>query len=157
MYPGFYYRWKRAQERQGDEARPSCGGGWGRRGRRGESERYWASGGAFGVRRPLRFMAHRLDLDDEQVAELAAILNTLKTERAQAAVDEQRSVNEVADAIAGETFDAEKARAGLGRRVESAKRLKDEVENALSRTHALLDREQRERLAYLLRSGQLSI
>ncbi|MEO0813132.1 MAG: hypothetical protein AAFY60_09740, partial [Myxococcota bacterium] len=65
------------------------GGRCGRRGRsrRDRSEGYWASGPGFGVRRPLRFMAHRLDLDDEQVGVLAAILNDLKTERAQAAVD----------------------------------------------------------------------
>ncbi|MEO1480587.1 MAG: Spy/CpxP family protein refolding chaperone [Myxococcota bacterium] len=160
MHPGFYYRWKRAQERHEDEARASCGG-WGRRGRRRDRESgrsgYWASGGAFGVRRPLRFMAHRLDLDDDQVAELAAILNHLKTERAQAAVDEQRSVNGVAEAIAGDAFDADKASEALEMRVESARRLKAEIEKALSRTHAMLDKEQRERLAYLLRSGQLSI
>ena len=105
----------------------------------------------------MRFMAHRLDLDDDQVAELAAILNHLKTERAQAAVDEQRSVNGVAEAIAGDAFDADKASEALEMRVESARRLKAEIEKALSRTHAMLDKEQRERLAYLLRSGQLSI
>src|SRR5262245_11913527 len=41
----------------------------------------------FGVRRPLRFLAYRLGLDERQVSELAIILNELKTERAQAAVD----------------------------------------------------------------------
>src|SRR5580693_898248 len=42
-------------------------------------------GGSFGVRRPLRFLAHKLDLDDKQVGELAHVLSELKTERAQAA------------------------------------------------------------------------
>ena len=46
--------------------------------------------GGFGVRRPLRFLAWRLQLDDAQVTTLAAILNELKTERAQAAVDDRR-------------------------------------------------------------------
>src|SRR4051794_11042238 len=39
-------------------------------------------GGGFGVRRPLRFLAYKLELDDRQVSELARILNELKTERA---------------------------------------------------------------------------
>ena len=64
-------------------------------------------GGAFGVRRPLRFLAYKLDMDDEQVAELAAILSELKTERAQAAVDYRRSTSGFADVIAGATFDVE--------------------------------------------------
>jgi len=42
-------------------------------------------GGAFGVRRPLRFLAYKLELDERQVSELARILDELKTERAQAA------------------------------------------------------------------------
>ncbi|MEM6558710.1 MAG: hypothetical protein AAF605_02905 [Myxococcota bacterium] len=102
-------------------------------------------------------MAHRLDLDEEQVSKLAQILNELKTERAQAAVDEQRSISAIAEAIQGESFDAERVSEGLELRVQSATRLKAEITKALERTHRMLDDEQRERLAYLLRSGQLSI
>src|SRR5580700_7817290 len=40
-------------------------------------------GGSFGVRRPLRFLAYKLELDQDQITELAAILAELKTERAQ--------------------------------------------------------------------------
>jgi len=50
-------------------------------------------GGSFGVRRPLRFLAYKLELDEAQVTELAAILADLKTERAQARVDERRSTS----------------------------------------------------------------
>jgi hypothetical protein len=39
--------------------------------------------GGFGVRRPLRFLAHRLELDEKQVAALAKVLDDLKIERAQ--------------------------------------------------------------------------
>ena len=42
-------------------------------------------------------------------------------------------------------------------RVEAAERLKEEVLTTLEKTHEMLDPEQRKRLAYLLRSGQLSI
>jgi len=38
------------------------------------------AGGAFGVRRPLRLLAYKLGLSDAQVAEMARILNDLKTE-----------------------------------------------------------------------------
>ena len=47
--------------------------------------------GGFGVRRPLRFLAHKLELDEKQITELARILDELKTERAQAAVDDRRT------------------------------------------------------------------
>jgi len=157
MYPGFYHRWKRSQEDRGLEQRSSACGreGWRRHGRSEARAGYHASG--FGVRRPLRYMAHRLDLDDEQIDALAGILNVLKTERAQARLDEQRSIAGIADAVAGEEFDKVAAAEALSARVEAAERLKEEVLVTLEKTHAILDPEQRKRLAYLLRSGQLSI
>ncbi len=56
-------------------------------------------GGGFGVRRPLRFLAWKLELEEPQVAKLAAILDELKIERAQAAVDQRRSIGSFADAV----------------------------------------------------------
>jgi Spy/CpxP family protein refolding chaperone len=112
---------------------------------------------AFGVRRPLRFLAHKLDLDEKQVTAMARILDELKTERAQAAVDDRRSLAEFADAVSGETFDVAKATSGGDRRVQSATRLRDAVVRALQEIHALLSVEQRERLAYLLRTGILAV
>ena len=111
----------------------------------------------FGVRRPLRFMAHKLDLDDKQIEQLARILDELKTERAQAGVDDRRTLSEFADAVAGESFDAAKASAGADRRVESSRRLREAVVRALQQTHAMLNPDQRARLAYLMRSGALVI
>ena len=55
------------------------GRGFGGHGPGGEED-----GGGFGVRRPLRFLAYKLELDEKQVTELAKILDELKTERAQA-------------------------------------------------------------------------
>jgi Spy/CpxP family protein refolding chaperone len=102
-------------------------------------------------------MAHKLDLDDEQIDILAGILNVLKTERAQARLDEQRSVAGIADAFAGDDFDTVAAAEALSLRVAAAERLKEEVLITLQKTHEMLDPEQRKRLAYLLRSGQLTI
>jgi len=161
MHPGFYYRWKRSQDdRNEQEYASECGrGGWRRR--QGQDRHLHASrhghGHGFGVRRPLRYMAHQLDLDDEQIDKLAGILNVLKTERAQARLDEQRSIAGIADAFEKQDFDAEKAAEALALRVAAAERLKQEVLETLRKTHDMLDPEQRKRLAYLLRSGQLTI
>lgn len=166
MHPGFMHWWKEAQRQQREHAQhTSCGvgGGRGRHAQRAheEHESYVAmehdGGGAFGVRRPLRFMAHKLELREEQVTELAAILDELKTERAQASVDHRRSVGAFADALAGEAFDDKGARDAAELRVKSAERLREAVMKALARTHKMLDADQRKALAYLLRSGQLTI
>lgn len=155
MYPGFFWHWKHAQRAN------RCGVGVGRG---PEGEAYAAphghddfEGGPFGVRRPLRFLAHKLDLSEKQVAELASVLDDLKTERAQAAVDHRRTTSAFADAIAGDTFDQAKVDAAAAERVKSAERLRDAVARALAKIHAILEPEQRQRLAYLLKMGALSI
>lgn len=113
----------------------------------------FGEGGGFGVRRPLRTLAHKLELSEAQVADLARILDELKTERAQAEVDHRRTVTAFADAIEGSTFGDARSREGGDLRVKSAERLRDAVTLALSRIHAMLDDDQRKRFAYLIRTG----
>lgn len=127
------------------------GGGFGGRGR-GEDH-----GGGFGVHRPLRFLAHKLELDEKQIAELARILDELKTERAQVSVDDRRTLADFADAVSGEAFDPARATAAGERRVVSAQRLRDAVSKALSQIHALLNPDQRGRFALLIRTGVLGL
>jgi Spy/CpxP family protein refolding chaperone len=115
------------------------------------------SGGGFGVRRPLRFLAYKLDLDDTQVSELATILTELKIQRAQADVDQRRTTSALADAVTAEAFDEAKAQAAASERVKSAERVQAAVTLALSRIHAVLKPDQRAKLAYLLRTGALSM
>jgi Spy/CpxP family protein refolding chaperone len=105
----------------------------------------------------LRFLAFKLELDDAQVTELATVLADLKTERAQAAVDQRRTTSALADVVAAEAFDESKARAAADERVKSAERLEGAVARAIGRIHALLKPEQRSKLAYLLRTGALSM
>jgi len=112
-------------------------------------------GGSFGVRRPLRFLADKLGLDENQIVQLAKILDELKTERAQSAVDERRTLGEFADAFAGEQFDANKAASARDRRVQSNQRLSATVVRSLEQIHAILSAEQRVRLAHLIRAGIL--
>ena len=114
-------------------------------------------GGAFGVRRPLRFLAFKLGLSEEQVVALARILDELKTERAQHEVDDRRRLSALAEAAGGEAFDEAKAREAASLRVKSVERLEEAVAKALSQIHALLDSSQRERLAFLIRTGRLTL
>jgi Spy/CpxP family protein refolding chaperone len=166
MHPAMVSWWR--ARHGGCEDRSSCGpgrdarqwaGGYGHGGGGGpeEGEGEGFGGGAFGVRRPLRFLAYKLELDERQVAELARILDELKTERAQAEVDRRRSLSAFADAVAGDTFDDGKAKQAAGARVATAERLRDAVTSALGRLHALLEKDQRERLAYLIRTGVLTL
>ncbi len=137
-------------------ASAGCGPGGGGEGP-GAAFAAGSEGHGFGVRRPLRFLVHKLDLNEKQAAQLAKVLDELKTERAQAAVDERRTIAQFADAISAEGFDENAAREAAKRRAESAERLARAVEKALRDMHAVLDAEQRESFAYLLRSGQLGI
>ena len=108
-----------------------------------------------GVRRPLRFLAWKLQLDDAQVQQLAMILDELKTERAQAEVDDRRAITLLAETAEGESFDRAKADEAAALRSKSAERVQKKVAESVERLHALLNPEQRGRLAYLLRTGAL--
>jgi Spy/CpxP family protein refolding chaperone len=168
MHPGML-SWLGARRREalrefGEHA--ACdphGAHWGRHAGHGEHGHGPSGGdggeafGGFGVRRPLRFLAFKLELDEAQVTELAAVLSELKTERAQAAVDLRRTTSSLAEAVSGESFDEAKARAAADERTKSTERVQAAVARALGRIHALLKPEQRGKLAYLLRTGALSI
>ncbi len=161
MHPGMMWWWKRARRHgcgEGGEAHAGEGEGWqaGPWGHHGGGDDF-GGGGAFGVRRPLRFLAYKLNLNEEQVAQLAKILDELKTERAQAAVDDRRTVAAFADALGLEKFDEARGKEGGDLRVKSAERLRDAVVKALGKIHAVLDSGQRAQLAYLIRTGVLSI
>jgi len=162
MHPGmmWWLRQARAHGRGSCGSRPGGEGGpegfayefgFGRGGDFG------GAGGAFGVRRPLRFLAFKLKLSEDQVSELAKILDELKTERAQAAVDDRRVTAAFADSVGLNQFSAEKAAEAGELRVKSAQRLRDAVLKALARIHAILDKDQRTQLAYLIRTGALAI
>lgn len=134
-----------------------CGGFAAWEGRHHEDHQDGDVGGGQGVRRPLRFLVHRLGLEESQIGELAKILDELKTERAQAEVDRRRTIAAFADAITAEQFDLARAREGGDMRVKTEDHLRTAVLKALQQLHALLTPEQRTRLAYLIRTGTLSI
>jgi Spy/CpxP family protein refolding chaperone len=168
MHPGVFGFWRSRHHGHDCEGRDdaSCGsrGGapWHRHGHEHHAGPFGGGGGGddgggFGVRRPLRFLAYKLELDEAQVAELAAILSELKTERAQSAVDLRRTTTALADAVGSDAFDEAKVKAATDERVKSDERVQAAVARALGRIHALLQPAQRSKLAYLLRTGALSI
>jgi Spy/CpxP family protein refolding chaperone len=170
MHPGFL-GWLRRQHAEYHAAggQAEHAGDWGHRCGHGRHGRHgWHhmghgfhgtddGGGSFGVRRPLRFLAHKLELNDEQVGQFAAILDRLKTERAQADVDYRRRTASLAEAFESSSFDAAKVDAANAEQASSADRLRTSVKQALQQMHALLDVEQRKKFAYLLRAGVLAI
>jgi Spy/CpxP family protein refolding chaperone len=167
MHPGFF--WRRAQGACSEGA--GCGprGQW-HGGGGGHAGHGWHGGpfghgggggeddsGGFGVRRPLRFLAFKLELNDGQVSELASILSELKTERAQAAVDHRRTLASLADVVAADAFDEARAKEATDARVKSHERVQGAVTRAVGRIHGILQPEQRTKLAYLLRTGALEM
>src|SRR2546422_110268 len=110
-------------------------------------------GGAFGVRRPLRFLAFQLGLEEAQTRELARILDELKTERAQASVDHRRMSAALADLLAEDSFDATRAAEAGRARVESAERMRQATVRALDPLHRVLRPQQRAKLALLIPTG----
>jgi Spy/CpxP family protein refolding chaperone len=179
MHPGFIFWWKSHRRGQAFGAYPHHGAGAGpgfvdpgqvSGGGGGQPQQpsrpgptYHAAGDAcdygagLGVRRPLRFLAYKLQLSDTQVGELARIISELKTERAQAEVDDRRVVSALADAISGGSFDEAKANAAAKQRVQSTERVQEAVVKSLGRIHALLNEEQRAALGYLIRTGTLAL
>jgi Spy/CpxP family protein refolding chaperone len=109
------------------------------------------------VRRPLRFLAWKLELEEEQVTRLAVVIEALKTERAQADVDSRRATAALARVVEAESVDAAALAEATRARVAAEERRQQAVGTALGEMHAMLDAEQRKRLAYLLRTGAIQL
>ena len=122
-----------------------------------ETRSHRSHGGSFGVRRPLRYLRYHLDLDESQTRRVAAILNELKLEREQARVDEKRSLHALADILTRDDSGAEHFKTALEPRVSSAERMRSEVAKALDELCKVLDPDQREEFADMVRSGQISL
>jgi hypothetical protein len=110
-------------------------------------------GGPLGGRRPLRFLAWKLGLSEEQLRAVAAILSELKTTRAAAHVERRRAAARYAEAVEGAAFDAEKAAQAAGHQEAADAALRESIRDALARLHGLLDDAQRAELGLLLREA----
>ena len=101
--------------------------------------------GGFGVPRPLRFLAWRLGLDGDQVAEVAKVLERVKLERAQSSVDLPRASSEMAEALEGQELDRDRVERARALRLEASRRMQDALGRAVEDLHRILDAEQRQR------------
>ena len=119
------------------------------RGRRGG---HHGGGSSFGVRRPIRYLAYQLDLDDDQTRRIAAILDLLKVEKEQAKLDEARTVIDIATLVTSPDVSVDMLKDALAPRVTSAEHLQIAVAKAMHDIVSELDMEQRKDFAYLLNS-----
>ncbi len=113
----------------------------------------WSSGPTFGVRRPLRHLAWKLNLSEAQIRDVVDVLDRLKTAYNQARLDQDRSTSDVAAVFAGAEFDSERVTAALANRTRATEVLNLDLLAATRRIFELLNEEQRREFAYLLRSG----
>ncbi|MEM8768941.1 MAG: hypothetical protein AAGE43_15955 [Pseudomonadota bacterium] len=113
--------------------------------------------GDFGVRRPLRYLSYQLDLDESQRRGVAAALDRVKTEREQAALDEKKMVADLADLVASPELSSESLSDTLAARVRATESVQNHVARAIKEIVGLLDPDQRQEFAYLLRTGAFRI
>jgi Spy/CpxP family protein refolding chaperone len=144
------YRWSsRYAYAQSGQGQPGQSTFYQARGRRGG---HHGGGSSFGVRRPLRYLAYQLDLDDRQTRRIAAVLDRLKVEREQARLDEARTVIDIASLVTQPDISVDTLKDALAPRVSSAEHLQVTVAKAMYDIISELDPEQREDFAYLLNS-----
>ncbi len=127
-----------------------------RRAARWESRSH-GRGGSFGARRPLRYLSYQLDLDERQQRSVAGVLDRLKLDREQARLDEQKTVSTMAELVTGDSISVDGFQQALAPRVESARNLQAAIAKTMQELADILDPDQREELAHLLRSGAFKI
>ena len=113
----------------------------------------WSSGPTFGIRRPLRHLAWKLNLSEAQVRDVVDVLDRLKTAYNQARLDQDRSTSDVAAAFTEAEFNADRVTAALATRTRATEVLNADLLAATRRIFELLNEDQRREFAYLLRSG----
>ncbi len=117
----------------------------------------WHTGPMFGVRRPLRYLAWKLELTDEQTRQLVEVLDRLKTAYAQAKLDRDRSMSDIAAVFGADSFAADRVEAALDARTAATRSLNTELATAIRRIYEVLNDAQRQEFAYLLRSGGFTL
>ncbi len=85
------------------------------------------------------------------------MLNQLKTERDQAALDEKRTVASVAVLLESGTPTLDELREALQGRVDSAEQLREETAKAVVAISDFLDQDQREEFINLLLTGSVTL
>ena len=86
---------------------------------------------------------------------IAAALDRLKMEREQGKLDKKKTVSDLADLVTRENVSVDELRKALAPRLESTENLQMAIARAVQEIVAVLDADQREDIAHLLRSGVL--
>lgn len=111
----------------------------------------------FSIKRPLRFLARKLELSDAQLREVADVLSDFKLERDLADVERRRAKKVLANALKGDTFDRDAANAAVEDQAAAHRRVREAFVDALERVHATLEPSQREELAFLFGSLDIEV
>lgn len=114
-------------------------------------------GGGFGIRRPLRYLSYHLDLDESQRRSVAASFERIKLEREQVELDHKKLDASLADQFARADVSVDDLRQTLAPRTQSDANMQTVVAKELYEISAILDAEQREEFAHLLRTGVLKL
>ena len=91
------------------------------------------------------------------MSQLARIVERIRIEREQAAVDLRRAAGQFADALEASDFTLDAAESAGQRRVDAAKSVQEVVSRSLQQLHELLDEDQRDELASLIRTGAIRL
>jgi hypothetical protein len=113
--------------------------------------------GSFGVRRPLRYLSYQLDLDESQRRKIAVALDSVKVEREQNALDEKKTIGDLADLVSNPEVSTDSLTQALPPRVRGTEQLQRCIAAALKDIVGVLDPDQRDEFVYLLRSGAFRI
>ena len=105
----------------------------------------------FDVRRPLKFLVTEFGLNDEQTLVVSRVLDQLRCEQAQSAVEEWRCNSALSDAFLGETVNRVRLDEANAMAVGNAQRMVDVRVRAVEQLFAALDADQRQKLAYAIR------
>lgn len=149
----FHRAWRHAYASAAWQQACSHPGAQARHRHRHHSMYTWSSGPTFGVRRPLRHLAWKLNLNETQLRDIVDVLDRLKTAYNQARLDQDRSTSEIAAVFSEAAFDGDRVSSALAMRTHASDVLNQELLAAVRRIFELLNDDQRQEFAYLLRSG----
>ena len=124
---------------------------------RAHQSRGAAKRGGFGVRRPLRYLSYHLDLDESQRRQLAACFERIKLEREQAELDHKKTDVSLAAEFMRVEVSVEDLRQAQAPRAQADANLQTVVAKELYEIASILDAEQREEFAHLLRTGVIKL
>lgn len=113
--------------------------------------------GGFGVRRPIRYLSYHLDLDDDQRRKVAISIDRIKLEREQMRIDRKKADAKLAEVLANAEVSVDQVKSVLSNRESIVEDSQVILANELVDIVSILDSEQREEFAQLIRNGTIKL